>query len=124
MSKKNIASQDAARVIAGTAQCVQALLKAGLTLEDFQRINDDRLVREKLVHYWKSEGESVLEVPNFTSQAEAREIMGENFLGLPEVRRNYGLTKEHSEALLEVPFSPTALQSCQYTHVLVADMGF
>lgn len=54
----------------------------------------------------------------------ARRIMGDNFLGMPEVAKVFGaLRPEFQAALAVIPFDEATLRSCRETHVLVADIG-
>ena len=54
----------------------------------------------------------------------AREIMGKNMLGIPEVEQHFGsLTAEQREALAVIPFSEEVLKAVAKTHILVADAG-
>ncbi len=58
------------------------------------------------------------------SHKAARRIMGDNFLGIPEVAKAFGLVSpEAQSALANIPFDEATLRSCRDTHVLVADIG-
>ena len=58
------------------------------------------------------------------SFATAREIMGKNFIGIPEVERDFGaISPADRSALQHIPFSKETLRACAATHVLVADVG-
>ena len=52
----------------------------------------------------------------------AREIMGQNFFGIEEAIKHFGInpSKQQLAALAEVPFSEEILAACKNTHVLVA----
>lgn len=56
------------------------------------------------------------------SDTEARTIMGENFFGLADAVRHFGVrpTQEDVVRLATVPFSAAVLQACAETHILVA----
>ena len=56
------------------------------------------------------------------SQAKAHEIMGENFFGIEEARKHFGLnpSKWQLAYMEEVPFSEEVLRACKDTHILVA----
>jgi hypothetical protein len=56
------------------------------------------------------------------SQKLAREIMGNNFFGIEEVIKHFGVnpTKEQIDSLAEIPFSEKTLEECKETHILVA----
>jgi hypothetical protein len=54
----------------------------------------------------------------------ARRIMGENFLGLPEVAQVFGLVSQAlQDVLATIPFDEETLWICRKTHVPVADIG-
>jgi hypothetical protein len=56
--------------------------------------------------------------------AEARALMGENFLGIPEVLKTFGvITQAEVDELVHIPFSEHTLQHCKDTHLLIADVG-
>lgn len=62
--------------------------------------------------------------PEARSHRTAREIMGFNMLGIPEVERALGkLSKETEGRLNSIPFSEETLCACAQTHLLVADTG-
>lgn len=56
-----------------------------------------------------------------TSQKRAREIMGENFFGVEEAIKHFGVNPSSAQttALAEVPFTEDALTCCKDTHILV-----
>ena len=128
MSDQTIASQDAAKVVACTSQCMHHLLKLGLTLQDAQAVINDPKLRERVMMFWKNQGTMPgmeLTVVETESQKQAREIFGSNFLGLPEVFKYFStvFTEEQVNALARLPFSREQLESLKETHVLVADLG-
>ena len=51
---------------------------------------------------------------------QAKEIMGENFFGIKNVEKAFGVsfTKDQIEKLREVPFNKGTLKTCKNTHVL------
>jgi len=54
----------------------------------------------------------------------ARRIMGDNFLGMPEVAKVFGPVSQASQDVLAIiPFDEATLRGCSETHVLVADIG-
>lgn len=57
-----------------------------------------------------------------TDQKLARSIMCENFLGVEEVARHFGVTftQKQMRALKDIPFTEAELQECRDTHLLVA----
>jgi hypothetical protein len=57
-----------------------------------------------------------------TSQERAREIMEDNFFGVEEAIKHFGVnpSKRELAAIAAVPFSEKTLIECKYTHVLVA----
>lgn len=58
------------------------------------------------------------------SHKAARHIMGNNFLGIPEVATAFGFVGQKAQAeLVNIPFDEATLRSCRDTHVLVADIG-
>lgn len=57
------------------------------------------------------------------SHRRAREIMGKNFLGIPEVDLHFAITPFHLEVFEEIPFPEGVLRECADTHILVADIG-
>ena len=56
------------------------------------------------------------------NQDQACQIMGQNFFGIKEAIKYYGIdpTPEQLDTLSEVPFSKETLRECKNTHVLVA----
>ena len=62
----------------------------------------------------------------------ARDIMGENFVGIPELERavQYSFHRQHCSRRRfryipeHIPFSEEVLQECAETHVLEADVGY
>lgn len=56
------------------------------------------------------------------SQKCAREIMGQNYFGIEEAIKHFGVnpSRQQLAALGEVPFSQAVLKACKNTHVLVA----
>lgn len=60
-----------------------------------------------------------------SSQIAARNIMGENFLGIPEIAEHLSqLSEMQIEAMGIIPYSEKILRARADTHVLIADMGF
>jgi hypothetical protein len=59
------------------------------------------------------------------AQKSARQIMGRNFLGIPESCEHFSITpnRQFLEVLGEIPFSEDVLRVCYHSHVLVADFG-
>ncbi|MFZ2682200.1 MAG: hypothetical protein WAZ14_03855 [Patescibacteria group bacterium] len=54
----------------------------------------------------------------------ARRIMGDNFMGIPEVTKSFGFIDLKTQASLSViPFDEATLRDCRHTHMLVADTG-
>lgn len=59
-----------------------------------------------------------------SSQRLARRVLGERFLGIPEVAQNFGDPSDADVlALQDVPFTEEVLCSVAKTHALVADIG-
>lgn len=56
------------------------------------------------------------------TQERPREIMGENFFGVEEAIKHFGVnpSKRELASLADVPFSEKTLTLCKYTHALVA----
>lgn len=75
---------------------------------------DERLKDEKV--------ESTCGCGSSTSQKLAREIMGENYFGVEEAIKHFGVnpSKQQLTYLIEVPFMEEVLKSCKDTHILVA----
>ena len=57
-----------------------------------------------------------------TTQRRAREIMGQNFFGIEEAIRHFGISplKRQFTALAEIPFTEGVLKKYKDTHILVA----
>ncbi len=57
-----------------------------------------------------------------TSQKRSREIMGNNFFGVEEAIKHYGVnpTRQQLAVLSEIPFSEAVLEQLRDTHILVA----
>mgnify|MGYP001565127620 CR=1 len=57
-----------------------------------------------------------------TSQKHAREIMGQNFFGVEEAMKHFGVkpTPAQLSILSEIPFAEATLEACRDTHVLAA----
>lgn len=58
----------------------------------------------------------------------AREIMGQNFLGIREIVKHFGVISPDLSpagllALEHIPFDEETLRACADTHILVADVG-
>ncbi len=123
MAQSIVANPDPKKVVARTGECLRLLLEAGLSFDDLQTPIDDPDFRQRLVTFWQRRA-IVVEVQETDSQKAARDIMGRNFLGLPEVAQYYGdLSEEQTAALAEVPFSEDTLRTCAESHVLMADIG-
>ena len=113
----------AARAIARGGECLRLLFKAGLSVDDLEAANDDVRFRLRLATFWLRRGIPV-ELKETESQQAARVIMGNNFLGLPEVAQYFGdLSEAQTADLAEVPFSEDILRACSKTHMLEADIG-
>lgn len=57
-----------------------------------------------------------------TSQKRARKIMGQNFFGIEEAIKHFGIkpSKAQIAALSKIPFTKKVLKFCKDTHILVA----
>jgi hypothetical protein len=100
----------------------EVLLKleaAGLTDELAQRVVDSKGndLATKVVRLIRNGGFE----PSMI-QKRARGIMSQNFFGIEEAIRHFGVnpTKQQLAALAEVPFTEGVLEECKKTHVLVA----
>jgi len=62
---------------------------------------------------------------NTVGQSRARKIMGNNFFGIKEAVRYFGINPKWRQAiaLLMIPFAEVTLKECRDTHILVADFG-
>lgn len=78
-------------------------------------INDLRNLKS-LIYLWYINQEH-------ETHQEVREIMGKNFLGIPELASCFSVTEEQLEALGEIPFSDSMLREHARTHMLVAFPG-
>lgn len=87
----------------------------GVTLQHLARLRSDSDYAERVANYITQGGYEVT-----TSQKRAREIMGNNFLGIREVLQHFGIcfTKEEMVKLADIPFSERLLQVCKDTHIL------
>ena len=83
------------------------------------RINSDEAFAGRIANLCFNNGYELT-----TSQARAKEIMGNNFLGLEEGMKLFGvqLTRRQLAYMSEVPFSEATLTACKDTHILVAVM--
>lgn len=81
------------------------------------RINTEPTFVERLAEY----AINGCIVPN-ASHGGAREVMGKNFFGIPEVMKHFGInpTRRELAMLSEMPFTPEELMMCKDTHILVA----
>lgn len=89
----------------------------GLNTGVAQGIIEDKRLARKIVAHIKSK------IPGYdpsVSQARARDIMRENFLGAKEVAEYFGiqLTQKELAKIAELPFSEETLQECKDTHIL------
>jgi hypothetical protein len=101
------------------SQTLRVLEDLGLTPEHLKCVRHDRPFAQRLVAFWKAGAGTGDYIPDSAAQAEARGIMGRNFLGLEEVRTALGITLP-AEQLAAIPFSEETLRQCMDTHVLVA----
>jgi hypothetical protein len=87
-------------------------------------------MRQRLVNYWIAGApELTVELPTVTaiayeptpSQIRAREVMGENFLGIEEAMLCFdaAFTPEELATLAEIQFSEAELEECKNTNLLV-----
>lgn len=81
------------------------------------RLNTEPVFAERLALFARNGA-----VEASVSQARAHEIMGNNFFGIAEAVKYFGVnpSKRQLTMLAEVPFSEGELTSCNDTHVLVA----
>lgn len=105
-------------------ETLRVLGSKGLTPDDLMALRQDSKLARSVVdlirginddfHFTESEHHAV-----------ARDIMGKNFLGIPESCRYFGVTPtfEDLDALKEIPYRWQTLRGCRDTHVLVADFG-
>jgi hypothetical protein len=95
------------------------LEKAGLTDELAQRVIDSEsnALASKVVRLIRTGGFEPM-----ASHAHAREIMGNNFFGIEEAIRYFGIspTRWQLAILSEIPFSDAVLKKARDTHILVA----
>lgn len=112
-----IANPSPEKVIARTSECMRRLMEAGLTLDDLQRPIDCPKMRERLVRFWRHNGFE----PSM-SQEQVSVIMGQNFFGIEEAIKHFGVnpSKRQLAYLAEVPFTKEVLVACKDTHALVA----
>ena len=92
---------------------------AGLTDDLAQRVIDSKgnFLAAKVVRLIENGGFEAT-----TSQKRAREIMGQNFFGVEEAIKHFGVnpSKQQLAALAEIPFTEATLEACKEIHVLVA----
>ena len=91
------------------------LRKAGMTHQLWAQLTESEELARKVVAFIKRGGYEPT-----TSQKQAREIMGKNFLGVEEVAEYFGivLTQEELAKVTEIPFSEKTLEECKDTHFL------
>ncbi len=91
------------------------LRNAGMTPVLWAQLTENKELAKKVVTCIKRGGYEPT-----TSQKQAREIMGKNFLGVEEVTEHFGivLTKKERTKIAEIPFSEAMLQECKDTHIL------
>jgi len=117
----NIANQPSPSQVSGRlATWHRVMEQAGLTYEALQMPIDDPKMRKRLVLFWLSGGYS----PTI-SQKDARKIMGENFFGVEEAIRHFGVEPTEAQvaqirAFAKVPFPEEVLRQVKDTHILVA----
>jgi hypothetical protein len=80
-----------------------------------ERLDDDPTYARRIARFMQSGGYS----PS-TDQKRARDIMGNNFLGVEDLIKHFGvsLTDDEVSALREIPFTEAQLLECKDTHVL------
>ncbi len=84
----NPKAMKASQVIGRIAECQRRLEEAGLSFEDWQAPIDDVEFRRELVEFWQRRGKSEPIAPeNPTSHKRAKDIMGDNFLGIEEAQK-------------------------------------
>ena len=83
------------------------------------RINTNEATVTRVVALCRNDGYELT-----MNQACAKEIMGQNFLGVEEGMKLFGiqLTRRQLAYMSEIPFSETTLTACKDTHILVAVM--
>lgn len=97
-----------------------SLETAGLLSDDVQRVIGSRgnALAKRVVDFVRRGGyDASTDYENL-----ARVIMGENFLGIEEVTRHFGVsfTQKQAKELVDIPFTEAELQECRSTHLLVA----
>lgn len=75
-------------------------------------------------HWFKARLHKMLMELGLNTYRQAREIMGDNLLGLPTAMQYFGsISPANMIALQQIPFDKETLKACSKTHILVADMG-
>ena len=88
----------------------------GLAFADLMNSNKNPVLRERILKCWRTNGFNHTLDPKV-----AREIMGENYIGLDSVRKELKVayTEEQLYALMRgIPFSTSTLERCAHSHIL------
>jgi len=80
-----------------------------------EKLDDDPAYVRRVVRFMQAGGYS----PS-TDQKRAREIMGNNFLGVEDAIKHFGIsiTDDEASALRDIPFPESVLRECKDTHIL------
>lgn len=99
---------------------IKALVKAGMTKYTAKEIIQKPEIASKIIHLVESGG-----FEETSSQRLAREIMGENFIGVGEIQAHLGYVFHWRQLkkLSMIPFSSTVLEEFKNTHVLFPSLS-
>lgn len=112
---KNV-SLEFSKFLTKLATWFRLMTESGLSDTALQQIIDSKEARYGLVRFWNSL------LDEFPSYEQAKEIMGQNFVGLERVKEYFGidLTPDQYFKYAQMPYSIKTLQSLRDTHILVA----
>lgn len=108
--------------LARVAKFMGCLRKAGLPDEFYQRVINDEAYRTWLVN--EATARMGLLVTETDEQIEARKLLKECYLGLPEIERHFGRLSPSQKSFLErMPFSLASLRASHGERMIFADTG-
>src|SRR3989344_4004711 len=97
--------------------------KVGARKEFWSALAHDESLFRAVVDFWNSRGKTsqAVSVAVPTAPKRAKDIMGENFIGLEEVEKHLDIafSKKDAEKLAEIPWSEETLEEVKHTHILV-----
>ncbi len=107
---------EAGKFLSRLATWLRLMTETGLLEEAFQHVISNTESRRLLVKFWNR---LFVEFPSYE---QAKEIMGQNFVGLERVKEYFGIdpTPDQYFKYAQIPYSIKTLQSLRDTHILVA----